>query len=273
MWTVGTPAVRTPRRALPGTPPALGGERPVHRPNGVRDAQREQLRFSVHSPEDHPRSIGEVDFRLRAGRVGLRHETRGQLPLGFVRDLRTPAGDVVPRRRIRHLAGLVLIDQANSKPRWATVLSNTRTPTSTSPSQDSVMCSAPGARRVQGRPRPLRQREVSKVLRRQVTPDGCLRPQTRRARRHVCNRRRYDAIDQWAFCSLSAPSRRPGLLRPTPRRRRPAPPSATRPRQPTRRHPPRLPAPPHPLHEHTAWAHTEAKINTRQLDTLRTWYV
>ena len=62
--------------------------------------------------------------------------------------------------------------------------------------------------------------------------------------RHVRNRRLYDAVDQWAFCAEHQP-RRPHLLRPTPRRRRPAPPSTTRPGQPPRRHPARLPAPPH----------------------------
>ena len=41
--------------------------------------------------------------------------------------------------------------------------------------------------------------------------------------------------------------RRPHLLRPTPRQRRPAPPSPTRPGQPPRRHPARLPTPPHPI--------------------------
>ena len=65
--------------------------------------------------------------------------------------------------------------------------------------------------------------------------------------RHVRNSRLYDAIDHWAFCALSNQPRRPHLLRPTPRRRRPAPPSPTRPGQPPRRHPARLPTPPHPL--------------------------
>ena len=64
--------------------------------------------------------------------------------------------------------------------------------------------------------------------------------------RHIRNRRLYDAIDQWAFCALHEP-RRPHLLRPTPRRRRPPPPSPARPRQPPRRHPARLPTPPQPL--------------------------
>ena len=65
--------------------------------------------------------------------------------------------------------------------------------------------------------------------------------------RHVRNRRLYDAIDQWAFCALPDQPRRPRLLRPAPRRRRPAPPSAARPGQPPRRHPARLPTPPHRL--------------------------
>ena len=65
--------------------------------------------------------------------------------------------------------------------------------------------------------------------------------------RHVRNRRLYDAVDQWAFCALQHQPRRPRLLRPAPRRRRPTPPSTTRPGQPPRRHPARLPTPPHPL--------------------------
>src|SRR6516165_4780025 len=41
--------------------------------------------------------------------------------------------------------------------------------------------------------------------------------------------------------------RRPSALRPAPRRRRPPPPSPTRPRQPPRGHPARLHTPPHAL--------------------------
>ena len=46
--------------------------------------------------------------------------------------------------------------------------------------------------------------------------------------RHIRNRRLYDAIDQWAFCSLSNSAGCRRLLRPTTRRRRPAPPSPPR---------------------------------------------
>ena len=64
--------------------------------------------------------------------------------------------------------------------------------------------------------------------------------------RHVRNRRLYDAIDQWAFCSLQpAPAAGPSTTNDA--RRRPAPPSPPRPRQPPRRLPPRLPPHPHPL--------------------------
>ena len=70
--------------------------------------------------------------------------------------------------------------------------------------------------------------------------------------RHVRNRRLYDAIDQWAFCALTTSPGARALLRPTPRRRRHPPPSPARPRQPPRRHPARLPTPPHPYDEHTA---------------------
>ena len=64
--------------------------------------------------------------------------------------------------------------------------------------------------------------------------------------RHVRNRRLYDAIDQSALRAHHQP-RCTRLLRPTPRRRRRAPPSPARPRQPPRRHPPRLPTTPHRL--------------------------
>ena len=65
--------------------------------------------------------------------------------------------------------------------------------------------------------------------------------------RHIRNRRLYDAIDQWAFCTTNTKPRLPGLLRPTTSRRRPPPPSPPSARQPTRRLPPRLPQNPHPL--------------------------
>ena len=89
--------------------------------------------------------------------------------------------------------------------------------------------------------------------------------------RHVRNRRLYDAIDQWAFCALTDQPRRPRLLRPAPRRRRPPPPSPTRPRQPPRRHPARLPTPPHPLRR----THSLGTPPTppQPLDNLRTWDV
>ena len=89
--------------------------------------------------------------------------------------------------------------------------------------------------------------------------------------RHVRNRRLYDAIDQWAFCALNQP-RRARLLRPTPRRRRPAPPSPTRPGQPPRRHPARLPTPPHPLRR-TQSLGTPTTRQGRPLDKLRPWDV
>jgi transposase len=65
--------------------------------------------------------------------------------------------------------------------------------------------------------------------------------------RHVRNKRLYDALDQWAFCALQTSPGVRTFLRPTPRRRRPAPPSPTRPGQPPRRHPARLPTPPQHL--------------------------
>ena len=65
--------------------------------------------------------------------------------------------------------------------------------------------------------------------------------------RHVRNRRLYDAIDHWALCALTASPGATNPLRPASRRRRHPPPSSARPGQPTRRHPARLPAPPHAL--------------------------
>ena len=65
--------------------------------------------------------------------------------------------------------------------------------------------------------------------------------------RHVRNRRLYDAIDQWAFCALTTS---PGARAFYDQHRAAGdtpPPSPTRPRQPPRRHPARLPPPPHPL--------------------------
>jgi hypothetical protein len=65
--------------------------------------------------------------------------------------------------------------------------------------------------------------------------------------RHVRNRRLYDALDRWSFATLKCSPGARAFLRPTPRRRRHPPPSATRSGQPPRRNPARLPTPPHPL--------------------------
>ena len=65
--------------------------------------------------------------------------------------------------------------------------------------------------------------------------------------RHVRNRRLYDAIDQWGLLRPQRQPGRPRLLRRAPHCRRPTPSSTTSPRQPPRRHPPRLPTPPNPV--------------------------
>ena len=65
--------------------------------------------------------------------------------------------------------------------------------------------------------------------------------------RHVRNRRLYDAIDHWALCALTTSPGARAYYDQHVRRRRRAPPSPARPRQPPRRHPARLPTPPHPL--------------------------
>ncbi len=60
--------------------------------------------------------------------------------------------------------------------------------------------------------------------------------------RHVRNRRLYDAVQMWAFCSLQASPGCRTYYQQTAGARRPAPPSAARPRQPPpRRVPARLP--------------------------------
>ena len=59
--------------------------------------------------------------------------------------------------------------------------------------------------------------------------------------RYARNRRLADALDQWAFCSLTQSPRRPRLLRPAPRPRQDPPPGAAPARQPLGRHPPHLP--------------------------------
>ena len=89
--------------------------------------------------------------------------------------------------------------------------------------------------------------------------------------RHARNRRLGDALYQQAFCALTsrlAPERsttatvtgEPPTTKPT------------RPRQPSRRHPPRLPPPPHRYDENTAWPALSHE-NKQAADTLRPWDV
>ena len=63
--------------------------------------------------------------------------------------------------------------------------------------------------------------------------------------RHIRNRRLYDALDAWAFCAITRSPGARAYLRPAPSGWKPAPPSPTRPGQPSRQHPPRLSTPPH----------------------------
>ena len=77
--------------------------------------------------------------------------------------------------------------------------------------------------------------------------------------RYVHNDRLVDALGLQAFAALTRFTRRPRLLRPTPRPRHRPPRRATPARQPPRRHPPRLPQDRHhTTTKHTAWAHRTA---------------
>jgi hypothetical protein len=54
--------------------------------------------------------------------VGLRHEPRRQLLARLDEDLGSAAGDVVAHRRVRHLAGLVLVHEARQDPAGGVLL-------------------------------------------------------------------------------------------------------------------------------------------------------
>ena len=74
--------------------------------------------------------------------------------------------------------------------------------------------------------------------------------------RHARNNRLYDAIDQWAFCSLQTS---PGARAYYDQRRQPATPT-TKPSEPSGTGgsaPPRLPEHRTPYDEHTAWGHRQ----------------
>ena len=83
--------------------------------------------------------------------------------------------------------------------------------------------------------------------------------------RYARNRRLGDALLQQAFAALTSLTRRPRLLRPAPRPRRHPLPSPPSPRQPARRHPPRLPTPPHPLRRTPRLAHRTRQTQPRSL--------
>ena len=65
--------------------------------------------------------------------------------------------------------------------------------------------------------------------------------------RHVRNRRLYDAVDRWALGALTTSPGARAFYDQHRAARRPAPPSPARLGQPSRRHPARLPTPPHRL--------------------------
>jgi hypothetical protein len=110
-----------------------------------------------------------------------------------------------------------------------------------------VILGHPGARRVRRRPRSLRRRQSPQELLRYVTDHQSLRHQTCRAsplRPEPTTRRRLVPPGLFRPQSLTG---RPRVLRPAARPRRHPLPSPPRPRQPARRHPPRLSAKSHPL--------------------------
>ena len=169
---------------------------------------------------------------------------------------RSPWPSPPPPRRRSGSSPSSTVRSPSSRPPSPTILSSTRTPTSTSPCQDSVMYSAPGCSASSGTP-PIDTPAPSLA---RTTPARHHSPSLR-ARNgpsspdHVRNRRLYDAIDQWAFCSLSASPGCRAYYDQRPGRRGPSPPSAASPRQPPRRHPPRLSTTRTHYDEHTAWAH------------------
>ena len=96
-------------------------------------------------------------------------------------------------------------------------------------------------------PEPIHHRQASQKLRRNITINGRLRQEMRRAgpphpQPPALRRHRPMGL----LCNQLKPGS-PHLLRPAPRRRRPTPPSPPRSGQPARRHPARLPPPTRPL--------------------------
>lgn len=75
----------------------LGDEGAVHRLPRIRQPQGEQERLGLHPAQDHPQ-VGEVDLRLTAGFMGLRHIPLRQTPTGLGRDLRATPGHIIPHR-------------------------------------------------------------------------------------------------------------------------------------------------------------------------------
>ena len=155
---------------------------------------------------------------------------------------------------------------------WPRLLSSTRTPTSTTPCQDSVSYSAPGHSASSGTTRPDTANSKARRNYAGTSPrtiaSGKKKTVTRTPRPQPTSLRRPRPS---SILRPHTKPRMPKVLRPTPRRRRPPPPSPTRPRQPTRRHPPRLPHPPHPLQRKHGLGppptHTHKRKSTSRLTT------
>ena len=135
----------------------------------------------------------------------------------------------------------------SSKPSWPTVLTSTRTPRSSAPCQDSGRFSAPGRSVSSGTTRTAM---WTPSLAR--TTPGCHPSPGRQARAMSC----LPVTPAIVGSQMPATSghrgdlgqpRRSSVLRRAPKHRQHPQPSVTGPRQPARRHPPRLPPAPHPI--------------------------
>jgi hypothetical protein len=85
--------------------------------------------------------------------------------------------------------------------------------------------------------------------------------------RFARNHRLGDALFLQAFAATQQLPRRPRVLRPLSRSRSHPLPSSPSPREPARRHPPRLPANPHPLQRTPRMAHRTGQTKHRSLTT------
>lgn len=93
---------------------ALGGVDPVHRLPGVTQPECEEEDLRLHPGHDDV-ELAEVDFCFCAWRV-LLGDHDFDPAASFEADLRAADADVVANRRVRHLNGVVFLDEADVDP-------------------------------------------------------------------------------------------------------------------------------------------------------------